>query len=97
MAGWLSLASADAQFQPPKLAAKPAGYIVIDSINPRTGRLALALDANGDGSLSRVEIAKAPVALGQLDRNGDGRIEPSPVFRVSGPCTTVDSNSSLSL
>ena len=77
MAGWLSLASADAQFQPPKLAAKPAGYIVIDSINPRTGRLALALDANGDGSLSRVEIAKAPVALGQLDRNGDGRIDAS--------------------
>lgn len=77
MTGWLSLASADAQFQPPKLAAKPAGYIVIDSIDPRTGRLALALDANGDGSLSRAEIAKAPVALGQLDRNGDGRIDAS--------------------
>jgi hypothetical protein len=71
------MVSADAQFRPPKLAAKPAGYIVIDSINPRTGRLALALDANGDGSLSRAEIANAPVTLGQLDRNGDGRIDAS--------------------
>jgi len=79
MAGWLSLASADAQFQPPKLAAKPAGYIVIDSIDPRTGRLALALDADGDGSLSRAEIAKAPLALGGLDRDRNGRLDSSEI------------------
>jgi hypothetical protein len=79
VACYLSMVSASAQFRPPKLPANPAGYIVIDSINPRTGRLALALDANGDGSLSRAEIANAPYALGGLDRDGNGRLNSSEI------------------
>jgi len=75
VAGFLSMAVANAQFRPPKLPAKPAGYIVIDSIKPGIGRLVLALDADGDGSLSRAEIANASVALGWLDRNGDGQLD----------------------
>lgn len=73
------MAVANAQFQLPNLPAKPAGYIVIDSIKPGIGRLVLALDANGDGSLSRAEIANAPYALGALDRDGNGRIDSSEI------------------
>ena len=73
------MAVANAQFQIPNLPAKPAGYIVIDSIKPGIGRLVLALDANGDGSLSRAEIANAPYALGALDRDGNGRIDSSEI------------------
>jgi hypothetical protein len=75
LAACLFVATAIAQFRPPKLPANPAGYIVIDSINPSAGRLALALDANGDGGLSRAEIANASVALGRLDRNEDGQLD----------------------
>lgn len=35
-----------------------------------------ALDADGDGTLSLVELANAPVALLKLDKNGDGRLTP---------------------
>jgi putative ABC transport system permease protein len=79
VAGFLSMAVANAQFQLPKLPAKPAGYIVIDSIKPGIGRLVLALDADRDGSLSRAEIAKAPLALGGLDRDGNGRLDSSEI------------------
>ena len=79
MACCLSMVSANAQFRPPKLDAKPAGYVVIDSIKPGIGRLVLALDADRDGSLSRDEIAKAPVALGGLDRDGNGRLDSSEI------------------
>lgn len=37
--------------------------------------LRAALDADGDHELSAVEIKNAAVAIAQLDRNGDGRID----------------------
>jgi putative ABC transport system permease protein len=79
LAACLFVASASAQFRPPKLPANPAGYIVIDSIKPGIGRLVLALDTDRDGSLSRAEIAKAPLALGGLDRDGNGRLDSSEI------------------
>ena len=33
-----------------------------------------ALDVNGDSVISAEEIANAPAALGQLDKNGDGQL-----------------------
>lgn len=34
----------------------------------------LALDANGDGTLSAAEIANAPASLAALDTNKDGKL-----------------------
>jgi len=77
LAGCLSIGSANAQFQFPKLPAKPAGYIVIDCFQPGSGpgKLVAALDADGDGTLSVVEFANASAAFGRLDRNSDGRLD----------------------
>ena len=38
--------------------------------------LMLALDANGDGIIDEQEIANAPAALKNLDKNGDGKLTP---------------------
>ena len=77
----VSTASANAQFQFPMLPAKPAGYIVIDCFKPGSGpgQLVAALDVDGDGNLSWAEIEKAPLALGRLDRNRNGRLDSSEI------------------
>jgi len=77
----VSTASANAQFQFPMLPAKPAGYIVIDCFKPGSGpgRMVAALDVDGDGNLSWAEIEKAPLALGRLDRNRNGRLDSSEI------------------
>ena len=48
-------------------------------------RLALALDANHDGTISADELRAAPAALKALDANGDGRITPDEVRPAFGP------------
>jgi len=87
LAGCLSIGSANAQFQFPKLPAKPAGYIVVDCFQPGSGpgKLVAALDADGDGTLSVVEFANASAAFGLLDRNSDGRLDATEMGREKRP------------
>ncbi len=52
---------------------------------PMPGGLLRVIDADGDGSLSKEEIAAAPEALRKLDRDNDGAISADELAVVFGP------------
>jgi Ca2+-binding EF-hand superfamily protein len=52
---------------------------------PPVNRMFDAIDANGDGVLSRAELGKAVVALRKLDIDGDGSITLAEVSGPTGP------------
>ncbi len=61
---------------------------------PGVNRMFDAIDANGDGVISKVELQKAVVALRKLDVDGDGNITLAEATGPAGPAgPTVDVNS----
>jgi Ca2+-binding EF-hand superfamily protein len=69
---------------PPPPPADGGGQTRAQRPHPRDP-IMTALDTDGDGELSAVEIANAPASLKKLDKNGDGQLTPDEFRPAGGP------------